>query len=233
MSLRDKKIVVVGASGDIGTSICELLRVRGAAVIEGTSKNCDVTSPAQVKSFMGMAWAAEPAHRMDGLVTCHGAPGCIKPTLELTDEEFSRVIEIDLLGTLRACREAVRYMGGQGYGRIVTVSSIHAIATYPERAAYAAAKAGVAGLSRALAIEWAKDGIQVNCVLPGQVSNTRRTDRLGGDPRLKERTPSGRLVDSDDVCDAVMYLLDSSGVNGHSLVVDDGWLSSAWFGPHV
>lgn len=232
MSLREKKIAVIGASGDIGLAIADWLQAKGAVVVEANQEACNVTSLDSVRSFLAGAWAAKPASRLDGIVLAHGAAGCVKPSLELTDEEFERVLAVDVTGAFRVMREAMRYMGAQGYGNMVVLSSIHAIATYPERAAYAAAKAGVVGLVKALAIEWVKRGVRVNAVLPGQVYGTRRTDKVTSS-RMYDRSPSGRLVDGVDVAQAVAYLLDSSGVNGHSLTVDDGWTSSAYFNAHT
>lgn len=230
VSIKDKKIIVTGARGDIGSVVAAHLEAHGAAVFCGTHDSCDVTDPDSVRMFFADAVNIFDG-RLDGLVTCHGAPGCIKPTLDLTDEEFLNVIQVDLVGTLRVCREAARYMLPQGSGRIVCLSSIHAIATYPKRAAYAAAKAGVVGLAKALAVEWAKDGIAVNAVLPGQVARTRRTDRLDV-VEVLERSPSISLPLPEEVAEAVAFLLQTSGINGHALTVDDGWLASAWYKNH-
>jgi NAD(P)-dependent dehydrogenase (short-subunit alcohol dehydrogenase family) len=223
-------LIVVGAGGDIGKAVVQTLAGPHRVIACGRDQ-IDVQSIVSVKD--GMAAAVDALDgTVHGVVTCHGAPGRIKPTLELSDEEFETVIQIDLVGTMRVCREAARYMIPGGFGSIVCLSSIHAIATYPERAAYAAAKAGVVGLVKALAIEWAKDGLAVNAVLPGQVDGTRRTGRILS-PDVLARSPSQSLPTTFNVAAAVQFLLESDGVNGHSLVVDDGWLSSAWFKPYA
>lgn len=223
------RVVVTGALGDIGSAVVKHLAAQGHDVIQGTREVCDVTSLDSVRSFLGMAWGAEG---FDALVTCHGAPGCIKASCDLTDEEFGRVLEIDLIGTFRVCREAARYMLARRKGAIVNVSSIHALAAYPERAAYAAAKAGVCGLTRALAVEWALRGITVNAVLPGQVFDTRRTDKVFCS-RMIDRSPSGALVYPDDVAAAILMLLTSKGITGQCLAVDDGWTASGYFKSHT
>jgi NAD(P)-dependent dehydrogenase (short-subunit alcohol dehydrogenase family) len=221
------KVVVVGAGGEIGSAICGCLAANGMRVIEGTHSNCDVTSLEQVRTFMNEAWnLGEPG--LHGLVVAHGAPGIIKPTLKLKDEEFLRVLEVDLVGTLRVCREAKRY----GQLSIVIVSSIHALVTYPERAAYAAAKAGLVGLARVMAVEWAKGGTRVNCVLPGQVDGTARSS-LHPIDKLMDRTPTGSLVSASDVARVVEHLLRTDGINGQAIVVDGGYTASAWYGPHT
>lgn len=222
--MSKKKIVVVGAGGDIGMSITNHLE-REFLVMRGTHGQVQVEDIESVRSFLGMCWAyQEPS--MDGLVVCHGAPGCVKPTTELTDEEFQRVVEVDLTGTMRVCREAARYMLTQNTGNIVVLSSIHAFATYPERAAYAAAKAGVVGLVRAFGIEWANRGIFVNAVLPGQVQGTLRTQRVNNE-RMRSHYPRGNFVSSSSVSEAVRFLLTSTGIVGQTLVVDNGHLANA------
>lgn len=222
-------VVVFGSGGDIGKAVFE--RISATDRAHGfTHAGCDVTSTEAVRSALGMVWADSVG--IDGVVCCHGAPGLIKPSLEVADDEFKHVLEIDLLGSFIVAREAMRYMATQGHGRIVFVSSIHALATYPKRAAYAAAKAGVCGLMRAIAVEWAKDGVFVNAVLPGQVATTRRTD-MHESAAAYGRSPSGGFVDVEAVAEAAYYLLRAPGVNGHSLVVDDGWTASAWYGDHA
>lgn len=232
--MHGRKVIVTGARGDIGSVVAAHLEAQGAEVFCGTHDSCDVTDLKSVQAFFRDAMDIFEG-QLDGLVTCHGAPGCIKPTLDLTDEEFDAVIQTDLVGTLRVCREAGRHMLMRGHGRIVCISSIHAIATYPKRAAYAAAKAGVVGLVKALAVEWARHGVFVNAVLPGQICSTRRTDKLGDDALCDvfDRSPSGRLPLPAEVASAVAFLLQNRGINGHALVVDDGWTSSAWFRSHA
>ena len=232
MSLAGKWIVVTGGHGDIGKAIYDDLNEQEACVERPDRGDMDVTDGASVRRYFD--GFPRDGYQVQGLVVCHGAPGCIKPSLDLTDEEFQKVIDVDLVGTFRVCREAARLMLPQGKGHIVVVSSIHALATYPERAAYAAAKAGVCGLVRALAVEWAQSGLYVNAVLPGQVWRTQRTANLKTDGivQASHRSPSGTLIPLKAVASAVSFLLASSGINGHSLVVDDAWTASAWFKPH-
>ena len=220
------RIVVTGAGGDLGRAISDTLHLFGHEPIRGDHKSCDVRDSDSLEQFVAGAWP------FDGLVCCHGAPGLIKPTIEVTLGEWSEIIATDLTGTFRACQAAAKYMLSAGNGSIVNVSSIHALATYPQRAAYAAAKAGVVGLTRALAVEWAKQGVRVNAVLPGQVENTERTKRVQSEAMLA-RSPSGMLAHTGDVALAVLHLLENTGINGTALVVDEGWLASAWWGDHA
>jgi NAD(P)-dependent dehydrogenase (short-subunit alcohol dehydrogenase family) len=229
VSLAGRVFVVTGANGAIGISVTVALRLHGASVFAFGSERCNVVDTDSVRAALGMVWAN--CQRLDGVVCCQGAPGLIKPSLDVTDGEMRAVLDIDLVGSFRVACEAMRYMGPQGHGRVVFVSSIHAIATYPKRAAYAAAKAGLCGLTRALAIEWAQRDVFVNAVLPGQVQGTERT-KPHENGEAGKRSPSGVFVTPEAVSQAVCYLLDAPGVNGHALVVDDGWLASAWYGDH-
>lgn len=212
-------ILVTGHEGDIGGLVAAHL-ARGDQAVMGVRTDAKLDS----------------AHRYAGLVVCHGAPGCIKPSVDLTDVEFQKIIDVDLVGTFKICREAGRAMIAHGNGgAIVIVSSIHAIAAYPQRAAYAAAKAGVVGLMRALAVEWARHGVRVNAVLPGQVMATRRTAKLtdaGEYKAMQDRSPSGLLASRLGVLRAIEYLLSAPDVTGHALVVDGGWTASGWYKSH-
>lgn len=227
--MSGKVVVVFGRNGDIGGAVFDAVFERGWFACGFTRSGADVTSTDSIRSALGTVWATHG--RIDGVVCCHGAPGVIKPSTVVTDSEFWNVLEIDVLGSFKVAREAMRYMGPQERGSIVFVSSIHAVATYPQRAAYAAAKAGVCGLMRALAVEWVHRGVRVNAVLPGQVQGTKRTERHENEDAYK-RSPSGEFVTPEAVAAAACYLLDAPGVNGHALVVDDGWTASAWYGDH-
>ena len=220
------RVLVTGATGDIGKFVLDELLAHGNSVAAFLPK-LDVTSQESVEAWMAHAGPA------DALVVAHGAPGCIKPVTQMTPEEFRRIIDVDLVGSFLVARQFLKYAAPGA--SIVFISSIHAIAAYPERAAYAAAKAGVLGLSRALAVELAPRNIRVNCVLPGQVEGTRRSAKLleTFPEQLKARIPTGRLVSPESVAEAVLYLLTARNTTGAALVVDGGHTSSAWFLPHA
>jgi NAD(P)-dependent dehydrogenase (short-subunit alcohol dehydrogenase family) len=222
------KILMTGGHGDLGRQVAEVLQGTHK-IVAPTSSELNVCRPETIVGTCAATWP------FDALLVCHGASSAICPTTALEPRDFQRVIDVDLVGTFRVCQQALKFMGAAQHGTIIIVSSIHAIATYPQRAAYAAAKAGVVGLMRALAVEYARSGVRINAVLPGQVMNTSRTTRLllENPQAIRARSPSGFLVGALAVAKAVEYLLQADGVTGHSLVVDEGWTVSAWHKSHV
>lgn len=222
--------VVVGGTGGIGSAACISLRDAGyipVALSRSTGNMvCDVTNLASVESAFGAVWSL--FGRMDVLVNAFGALPCTKPTLKLTDDEFETILRTDVTGCLRTCRQFLKYGSDQGRS-IVNVSSYHAIATYRSRAPYAAAKAAVSGLTRALAVEFPHTAI--NCILPGQVDSPRSRRLLTDEQneRIAHRSPSGRIPSCGEVAETIVFLARAKPwtLNGASIVVDGGWTVDA------
>ena len=172
------------------------------------------------------------------LVCAHGHPPVTTPSVSLSMiEEFIPVIMTDLGGTFLAAQAVAPYMQRQKCGSMVFVSSLHARQTYPARAAYAAAKAGVCGMARSLALEWGKDGITVNTILPWQVAGSRTFrmahfhEQATGEDLLEQylhRSPLRHLVSEDEVADAVAFLIRNRSCTGMELVLDSGVSASMW-----
>ena len=265
MTLRDRQdrpwdeivAMVTGASGGIGTAVVATLATLGATVaMVGRSAASlkesassldnagagrlillpgDVTNDDQVNEMV--AQVISEVGRIDVLVTCAAAPPLTIESTALAVADFRKVLDVDVVGTFISCRAVARSMISAGFGRIVNLSSFHAVATYPRRPAYAASKAAVVGLTRALALEWGPYGITVNAIAPGQVSGPR-TDQFLSEAddnlqRMLERTPLGRLGEPVDVANLVAFLCsDAAGyITGQTLVIDGGWTSSAWYRP--
>jgi 2-deoxy-D-gluconate 3-dehydrogenase len=245
--LAGKAAVVTGASRGIGLAVTERLLAAGADVgvlqrgdAEAARKaaatadrrlhsvHVDLESAEDAQSAVDEA--ARGLGRLDLLVT---SAGVIErtPALELSLESWRRQIAVDLTSVFALSQAAARRFVAQGTGGvIVLVSSVLAFQGGINVAAYAAAKAGVANLARALANEWAPLGIRVNAVAPGYVAN-EMTAPLRADPHrhaaITGRIPAGRWATDGEVADAIVWLAgpNSSYVHGHVLAVDGGWLA--------
>jgi 2-deoxy-D-gluconate 3-dehydrogenase len=152
------------------------------------------------------------------------------PAVDYSDDDWDRVLEVDLTSAFRLARAAGRHMiaAGRG-GRIINITSLLAFQGGITVPAYAAAKGGLAQLTKALANEWASKGINVNAIAPGYIE-TDVTDALRNDPvrsrQILDRIPAGRWGQPDDLAGAVVFLASSAAryVHGHVLAVDGGWL---------
>jgi NAD(P)-dependent dehydrogenase (short-subunit alcohol dehydrogenase family) len=171
--------------------------------------------------------------RVDVLVNNAGITRWIA-TREMTEELWDRVISTNLKSVFMMTRFVLEDMVGRGRGSIVNVSSVHAEQTHGGCAVYAASKAGMCGLTRALALELAARGVRVNCVLPGTIDVTlyprdnRPVDTGAWKPRPSDVQAMGRLGTPDEVAAVICFLAsdDASFVNGSALVADGGLLCS-------
>jgi 3-oxoacyl-[acyl-carrier protein] reductase len=233
--LDGKVAVVTGAAGGIGSAVCARLAEVGALVIgidqlpcEGCAGSfvCDVSSPAQVEA--AFQWVVERHRRLDVLVNAAGISpkreGRRLEALETTPEEWGRIIGVNLSGVFFCSMAAARRMH-EG-GAIVNLASVVA-STYTGNAsaAYVASKAGVEGLTRALAIELLPRGIRVNAVAPGRVATPMTAAAA---PEVQRRAvaaiPLGRSATPEEIAAAVLFLASdaASYVVGATLDVSGG-----------
>jgi NAD(P)-dependent dehydrogenase (short-subunit alcohol dehydrogenase family) len=248
-SLDGKVAVVTGGTSGIGRALSLGLAEAGADVVatarrkeqvDDTAKEIEargrqtlrVASDVSDRSTLEALLAAvlEQFSKVDILVNC---AGMIKrtPTLDLPEAEWTNILNTNLTGTLRACQVFGRHMLERGYGRIVNIASLNSFVALSEVAAYAASKAGVASLTRSLAVEWSKKGVTVNAVAPGVFRTDLNAQLLDSTPRGQEllmRTPMGRFGKTEELVGAVVYLASDSAsfVTGQILVVDGGFLAS-------
>jgi NAD(P)-dependent dehydrogenase (short-subunit alcohol dehydrogenase family) len=250
--MRDKVIVVSGGAGGIGAEVCARLVSQGARLViadliaaeaqataariessggRAIAASCDITSPEQCQALAQTA--IDQFGRLDGLVNCAGFS---KPhdSMTLPPADWARMVDVQLNGAFYFAQACATRMSPAG-GAIVFITSTNAEAAFPRRAAYCCAKAGVAMLTKVLAIEWAEKGIRVNAVGPTYVATemTQRNIAAGNvsESQIKARIPLGRLGQPADVADAVSFLLGESAgfITGHSLYVDGGWLAYGYF----
>jgi NAD(P)-dependent dehydrogenase (short-subunit alcohol dehydrogenase family) len=224
-------IVTGGASG-IGAAVAEAYREAGATVIVADRAGpdpVDVADPAGVDAFIDRV-AAEHG-RLDILVN-NAAIAIRRPTLELPVEEWNKVLAVNMTGVFLAARAAARHMLPRRSGRIVNTASIMGLSgggLYPN-ISYQATKGAIVNMTRALAVEWAKDGVRVNAVAPTW-TRTPLIAALEQQPdmvrAIEAMTPMGRLAEVGDMVGAFLFLASraSSMVTGHILAVDGGFLA--------
>ncbi len=244
--MQDKVIVVSGGAGGIGAEVTSHLVSQGARVVIADlnlpatlhdndrliSVTCDITNTQDCEA--AATAAVVKFGRLDGMVNCAGIS---KPhdSISLPPSDWARMVDIQLNGAFYLAQACAKQMIGRGSGAIVFITSTNAEAAFPRRAAYCCAKAGVAMLTKVLAIEWAEKGIRVNAVGPAYVATemTQRNIAAGNvdEARIKARIPLGRLAKPADVADAVSFLLSEQAgfITGHSLYVDGGWLAYGYF----
>jgi len=233
LSLDGKIAVVTGGAKGIGAATARMLERAGAHVAVFDVKevggfSVDVTSEAAVQE--AFARVAERSGGVDILVNNAGRVAR-KPATELSVEEWQDVVNVNLTATFICSRIAHQYMKRRGGGSIVNVASVMGVSggLFPN-ASYQAAKGGVVNLTRALALEWAADGIRVNAVAPTYV-NTDLTVSIFTNPAalntVMQHTPLGRLPEVDDVAAAILFLCSAAArcITGIVLPVDSGYLA--------
>ncbi|MEI6374977.1 MAG: SDR family NAD(P)-dependent oxidoreductase [Actinomycetes bacterium] len=193
----------------------------------------DVTSnPSVVDAYESIA-ANEG--RLDVGVNCAGIARPA-PSAELQDDDWVSLVDIHLSGTMRACRASYPLLKASGKGAIVNISSVASRVGMPKRASYCASKAGIDGLTRVLAVEWATDGIRVNSVAPGYVLTEMTSVNIekgfvNPDPIIA-RTPMGRFAQPSEIASVISFLASdaASYVTGHSLTTDGGMtIDGNWY----
>ncbi len=249
MKLKDKIAVITGAGSGIGYEMATLFAREGASIVgadvdpDGLAKTqtdveaigrpmrtfiADVTDPTAVEHLM--AETMEAFGSID--ILCNNAGiGHVGSVLEVTPEEWDRVMAVNVRGVWLGCKYAVPYMLAQGGGIIVNTASVAGQVGLPKRAVYSASKGAVIALTKQVAIEYVAENIRVNCVCPGTVETpwVQRLLAIEDDPaaameNLRLRQPMGRLGQPDEVAKAALYLASDAAefITGTELVIDGG-----------
>jgi 2-deoxy-D-gluconate 3-dehydrogenase len=245
--LDGKVALVTGAAAGLGKAVAIALAEAGADVIPHCRKSGDADETLARIGKLGrrafsvsgdMSDKTVPARIVDESVQEFGRidilvnnAGTIRrsPAVDFSEEDWSTVIEVNLSSVFRLSQAAGRRMIEQGSGKIVNIASLLSFQGGVTVPAYTASKSGVAGLTKALANEWAKFNINVNAIAPGYFA-TDNTAALRADEtrnrQIIERIPAGRWGESDDLAGASVFLASSASdyMNGHILVVDGGWM---------
>ncbi len=239
--LNGMTALVTGASGGIGSSIARALAARGARVaLSGTRADalaavaadcgpdavvlpCNLSDADAVDALVGQAVDALGG-RLD-IVVANAGITRDNLAMRMKDEEWADVIRVNLEATFRLYRAAARPMMKQRFGRLIAITSVVGVTGNPGQANYAASKAGLIGMSKALAQELASRAITVNCVAPGFIVSAM-TDALPDAQKeaLTARIPAGRLGAGDDIAAGVVYLAsrEAGYVTGQTLHVNGG-----------
>ena len=249
LDLANRTAVVIGATSGIGKAIALGLADAGADVVPTGRREKlarDVAGEIEARGRRSLAISADVSSsesmqrlaaaaidrfgKVDILVNAAGRT-VRRATLDVPDEEWNEIMDTNLTGMLRACRSFGRHMVERRYGRVINIGSLTSVVALHEVAAYGASKAGVAALTKSLAVEWAPFGVCVNAILPGVFRTALNEGLLDGTDRGREllmRTPMRRFGRPEEVAGAAIFLAsDAAGfVTGHLLAVDGGFLAS-------
>ena len=238
--LKNKNIIVTGATGGIGNSIIKKLHENGANILASGTKiekleeikknfnnikilKFDISKSDKIETFI-----EDASKKLGGNFDCIiNNAGVTQDNLaiRMNLDEWKKVIDINLTSTFLMCKSAIKKMIKNKKGKIINITSVVGHTGNLGQSNYTASKAGIVGMSKSLAIEYAKKNININCISPGFI-RTAMTDKI--DEKFKDiiisKIPSARLGEPDDIANAVLFLASSHSdyINGETLHVNGG-----------
>tara|TARA_Y100001970_G_scaffold292383_1_gene433480 strand:+ start:3375 stop:4109 length:735 start_codon:yes stop_codon:yes gene_type:complete len=239
INLENKKILITGATGGIGNSLVrKFLSLNGKIAATGTNmekldnlqkefpkiitQKFDISNHSKIEEFI-----ENVSSKLDGIDILINNAGITMDNLSLRmkDEEWKKVIDVNLSSTFYLCKYAIKKMLRSKYGRIVNITSIVGHTGNLGQSNYSASKAGIVAMSKSLAIEYAKKNITINCVSPGFIQ-TKMTDKISENIKatLTSRIPMNKLGSGEDVSNTVAFLSSDSAsyITGETIHVNGG-----------
>jgi meso-butanediol dehydrogenase/(S,S)-butanediol dehydrogenase/diacetyl reductase len=229
---KGKIVVVTGAGSGIGEACCDYFRQEGATVIEWDLRPKDASNPAvDVSDWTSVEAAArqvsESHGHIDALINCAGVITPNLPAQDVDPTDYRRNFDVNLMGIVHTTKALYSLLAASQAGAIVNVASQAALVSLPYQTAYSASKGAVTALSRALAIDWAGDGIRVNSVCPGFTATPLAMGQMTPelDAAVSRRVPLGRIFQPAEIANAIGFLASdrASAITGVTLPVDGGW----------
>jgi len=239
INLKNKKILITGATGGIGKNIVEKFYSLGAKIVaSGTNEEKLINLKEKFPEIMTLKFKLEEHNKiesfidtvsknLDGLDILINNAGITLDniSIRLTEENWKKVLDINLTSSFLMCKHAIKKMLKYKYGKIINITSIVGHTGNLGQANYAASKAGIIGFSKSLAIEYAKKNININCVSPGFIK-TEMTNKINEDFKkiLISKIPSGDLGTGEDVSNCVVFLASDMAryINGETIHVNGG-----------
>lgn len=244
--LRNKVVFITGAANGIGRAMALAFAKQGARLVlidindtalvqlkteigksvETLTYCASVIEPLQIQAAVELT--VKTFGTVDVMI-CNAGISMNKPSLDVTPQEWQKTIDINLNGVFYCAQAAARQMLKQGSGSIIAMASMYGVVAAADRVAYCASKAGVVGMVKSLAVEWAPQGVRVNALCPGYVQTDLVTDLMQrgilNRAELEQRIPMKKLAQPEQIAQMALFMASetSNYMTGHALVADGGW----------